>query len=241
MSNPNRLPESYYACDTAYLIHMIADMLITLTQHNDQIPINSTNLTRFHSRAAPSISIPDYLRRIVRYASVERACLLAVLVYIDRICEAHPTFTISSLTVHRFIATAITVAAKAICDSYCTNSHYARVGGIQTAELNTLELEFLFLVDWHVACPAETLQGYYHNLVHQHVAYELAEAPSPPPLGTMPDTLPDPEHAPDDPEAALAAAVAAEAAALEIPEVVNFQLDPPPPGPPDPSSSSGTS
>lgn len=143
-------------------------MLTRIARHNDQIPVSQANLTRFHSRAPPAISIGDYLRRIVQFASVEKACLLSLLIYIDRVCERHQSFTISSLTVHRFMITAITVSAKSLCDSYCTNSHYARVGGISTQELNTLELEFLFLIDWHLSFDRQLLQRYYEHLSEHH-------------------------------------------------------------------------
>jgi trehalose/maltose hydrolase-like predicted phosphorylase len=94
------------------------------------------------------------------------------LIYIDRVCELHPHFTVSSLTVHRFLITAVTVSSKALCDSYCTNSHYAKVGGISTQEINALELEFLSLIDWHLASTGPILQQYYANLVEQHPCYE---------------------------------------------------------------------
>ena len=74
-----------------------------LTTHNDNIPISQNTLTRFHSRAVPGyvypylfvilwafecllirISLSDYLRRIVKYASIEKPCLLLLLIYIDR-------------------------------------------------------------------------------------------------------------------------------------------------------------
>ncbi|KAJ1969859.1 Pho80p cyclin, partial [Dimargaris xerosporica] len=58
-------------------------------------------------------------------------------------CTAPSTFHISSLTVHRFLITATVVAAKTICDFYCKNSHYAKVGGITLHEMNSLELELL--------------------------------------------------------------------------------------------------
>lgn len=144
---------------------MISDMLVKIVQHNDQIPVTPNNLTRFHSRAPPAISVADYLRRIVQFASLEKACLLALLVYIDRICERNTSFHISSLTVHRFVIAAMTVGAKSICDSYCTNTHYARVGGISTQELNALELEMLFLIDWKLSVDGSTLQNYYEHLV----------------------------------------------------------------------------
>ncbi|OZJ05615.1 hypothetical protein BZG36_01490 [Bifiguratus adelaidae] len=159
------------ACKVLVLTHSSADMLNRLVSHNDLIPLTPSNLTRFHSRAPPSISVHEYLKRIVKYTSVEKAPLVCLLVYIDRVCDKHPTFTINSLTVHRFIITGITVAAKALCDSYCTNSHYAKVGGISTQELNTLELEFLSLLSWQLACTGVTLQQYYVNLVRQHPAY----------------------------------------------------------------------
>lgn len=146
-------------------------MLGRLISHNDLIPLTPSTLTRFHSRAPPNITLPDYLRRIVKYTSVEKACLLTLLIYIDRVCERQPQFTISSLTVHRFLITAITVSAKALCDSYCTNSHYAKVGGISTRELNSLELEFLRLIDWRLAATGPVLQQYYVNLIKQHPSY----------------------------------------------------------------------
>ncbi|KAF9435785.1 hypothetical protein BGZ76_005540 [Entomortierella beljakovae] len=170
------VPEYFHQADMTHLTIMIADMLCRLTAHNDQIPLTSANLTRFHSRAPPQISVFDYLRRIVKYTSLERSCLLVVLIYIDRVCEKVRTFTISSLTVHRFIITSITIAAKAVCDSYCNNSYYAKVGGLSTQELNTLEVEFLNLIEWRVAVEGTVMQRYYVNLVRQHSRFELIDS-----------------------------------------------------------------
>ena len=85
---------------------------------------------------------------------------------------------ISSLTVHRFIIAAVTVAAKTICDSYCTNAHYARVGGISVQELNTLEVRMLLLMNWQVAVREQTVQEYYVNLVGEHAHYTRSRSSS---------------------------------------------------------------
>ncbi|KAI8336626.1 cyclin-domain-containing protein [Chlamydoabsidia padenii] len=167
-----QVPEYFYAVDVSYLSHMIADMLGRLTSHNDLIPLTPSNLTRFHSRTPPNITLTDYLRRIIKFTSIEKSCLLIILIYIDRVCERHPQFTISSLTVHRFLITAVTLSSKALSDSYCTNSHYAKIGGISTQELNALELEFLTLIDWRLASTGLVLQQYYANLVEQHPCYQ---------------------------------------------------------------------
>ncbi|RKP25732.1 cyclin-domain-containing protein, partial [Syncephalis pseudoplumigaleata] len=156
----------------------IAHVIDQLMVYNDRIPLDPQHLTRFHSRATPGITIADYLARIVRYTSLETACLLCILVYIDRVCASHPTFTLASLTAHRFISAAVTVAAKTLCDVYCTNAHYAKVGGVSCAELNALELALLRMIDWRLYCRREELQRYYENLVQQHPGYRLAEKPA---------------------------------------------------------------
>lgn len=95
----------------------------------------------------------------------QKTCLLLVLHYIDQICAREPTFTISSLTVHRFIISAVSLSSKSHCDAFCTNAHYARVGGLAPAELARLERAFLAAIDWRLACTREVLQLYYVNLV----------------------------------------------------------------------------
>lgn len=74
--------------------------------------------------------------------------LLSLLAYIDVTCTNLPTFTLSSLTVHRFLIAGVCAGSKAQCDVFCTNSHYAKVGGIQIKELNALEMEFLKVTRW---------------------------------------------------------------------------------------------
>ncbi|KAF3088897.1 hypothetical protein TWF569_007212 [Orbilia oligospora] len=87
--------------------------------------------------------------------------------YIDLLSNHYPAFTISSLTVHRFLITAATVSSKGLCDSFCTNTFYARVGGISLRELNVLELEFLNRVGWRIVPQAEVLKEYYMSLVRR--------------------------------------------------------------------------
>lgn len=65
-------------------------------------------------------------------------------------CARITSFTISSLTVHRFIIAAISVGSKALSDAFCTNGRYARVGGISVVEMNLLEKEFCEALDWRL-------------------------------------------------------------------------------------------
>lgn len=170
------MPDAYFSADIERLTQLVGNMFTRLVHHNDKLPPPTntnpqkpanTKPTRFHSRAPPNISISDYLQRVTKYASLEPACLLILLIYVDRICERNPNFTICSLTVHRFIIAAATVACKILCDSYCTNSLYAKVGGVSMPELNSLEVEILNMMGWHLVATQEQLEQYYFTLVRQ--------------------------------------------------------------------------
>ncbi|KAI8910940.1 cyclin-domain-containing protein, partial [Gorgonomyces haynaldii] len=139
-------------------------MFHSLASHNDKLDVH---ITRFHSKVVPPLSIEDYLIRIVKYGAVEPVCLLSSVLYLDRICQRCPTFTLSSLTMHRFLITAITCASKILSDTFYTNAVYAKIGGLSTQELNILEMEFLKLIDWEVNVNMETLQEYYFSMAKQ--------------------------------------------------------------------------
>jgi len=164
------IPSNFEDAPVEDLVQLIADMLDRLMSHNDLIPLSPEALTRFHSRSSPSITILDYLKRIVKFTNVEKSCLLIILFNIDQICTRMPLFTLSSLTCHRFIITSITVSSKGLCDAFCPNNLYAKVGGISVTELNVLEREFLAMIDWRLMCTREILQEYYVNLVRTHSA-----------------------------------------------------------------------
>ena len=93
--------------------------------------------------------------------------------YIDLLCARYTSFTVTTLTVHRFLITAATVAAKGLSDSFWNNSTYARVGGIKLAELGLLELDFLHRVDWRIVPTPEVLVTYYLGLVSRSDKYQL--------------------------------------------------------------------
>lgn len=181
------------------MVVLIAHMLSELIETNDALALRSGSLTRFHSRydatrrrdfgrktdrtdslffgrTAPSISVLDYLNRLAKHATLTPPLLLSMVYYIDRLCALYPEFTINTLTVHRFLITAATVAAKGLSDSFWNNTTYARVGGVRVAELKLLELEFLHRVDWKIVPNPEVLEAYYRGLVERCSGYTLEGA-----------------------------------------------------------------
>ena len=167
------MPPHYEVCESTDLVNLISSMLMELIRFNDKLPLADGSLTRFHSRAPPSISVHDYLQRLTVHATLSPPILLSMVYYIDRMCALHPTFTISSLTVHRFLIASATVASKGLSDSFWTNNTYARVGGVSLKELALLELEFLNRVEWKIVPKPEVLVDYYRSLVGRGESFRL--------------------------------------------------------------------
>lgn len=152
------LPWRFEECSRGDLLVLISRMLEFLMEINDSGAAEGTgktdhdevSLTRFHSKAPPDITIYLYFTRLARYSALESCVLLTAVYYIDLLSSVYPAFALNSLTAHRFILTATTVASKGLCDNFCTNAHYARVGGVQCDELNVLESEFLKRVNYRI-------------------------------------------------------------------------------------------
>jgi Cyclin len=167
------VPQQYELCDTRDLVILISSMLMELIRYNDAIPLKDGHLTRFHSRAPPGISVHDYLQRLTTHATLSPPILLSMVYYIDRLCAMYPAFTITSLTVHRFLIASGTVASKGLSDSFWINKTYARVGGVSIKELALLELEFLMRLDWRIVPKPEVLCDYYVSLVKRSDTHKL--------------------------------------------------------------------
>lgn len=120
----------------------------------------------------------DYMQRLTHHATLPSPVLLAMVNYIDKLCSAFPIFTINSLTVHRFLIAAATVAAKGLCDVFWTNSLYAKVGGVSKKELALLELELLIKAEWRIVPDTAKLEEYYRNLVDNSAEFALEGAES---------------------------------------------------------------
>lgn len=78
------------------------------------------------------------------------------------------------------------VAAKSFNDHYYNNATWARVGGIGTQEVNTLEAEFLFVMGFNVNVSRDDFQKYEFELCkHMSVngaSYNPKAAPVEPPI-----------------------------------------------------------
>ncbi|GMI73822.1 cyclin p1;1 [Hibiscus trionum] len=134
------------------------------------------NVAIFHGLRAPAISIRHYIDRIFKYAGCSPSCFLVAYIYVDRFVQQTDVH-LTSLNVHRLLITGVLVAAKFVDDAFFNNAYYARVGGVSTAELNSLEMNFLFSLDFRLKVTVNTFQRYCSQLQKEYSDVHQIERP----------------------------------------------------------------
>lgn len=57
--------------------------------------------SRFKSKTVPSVSLRDYVARMVKSLKNDEAIYIVALMFIDRLVSKNQSFLVNSLTVHR--------------------------------------------------------------------------------------------------------------------------------------------
>ena len=104
----------------------------------------------FESTVVPTTSLYDYIARLHSYSECSDSCYTIAFIYIDRILQRNPNFTLNRRKIHRLVLAALIVAIKYNDDTYAKNSLYGRLGGVTMPEMNLLEISFLILLQFKV-------------------------------------------------------------------------------------------
>lgn len=151
------------------VVRVLATVLERLVKANANLSNSGQGqVTKFHALKAPGISILQYLERIYKYASCSTECFILALIYIDRLIQKH-NFVLTELNVHRVVITSILLAAKFFDDAYYNNAYYAKVGGVLVSEMNGLEVEFLFRINFSLHVKPDEFAQYQASLVSHAV------------------------------------------------------------------------
>nr|XP_019710516.2 cyclin-P3-1 [Elaeis guineensis] len=144
------------------ILSLLSSHLDRAVQKNEKL-LDSKKIkeivTIFHGLRAPNLSIQKYVERIFKYSKCSPSCFVLAHIYIDKFLQ-QSDIHLTSLNVHRLLITSVVVAAKFIDDAFFNNAYYAKVGGISTVEMNRLELNFLFSLDFRLQVDLDTFGKY---------------------------------------------------------------------------------
>lgn len=158
------------------LVEVLADVLNRLCERNDRFMKNNTPVTRFHALRPPQITIKFYLQRIAKYSSCSEECFILALIYIDRLIRRNGKFLVNSLNVHRLVITSVMLGAKFFDDQYFNNKYFGKVGGVSGREMNLLEIEFLFMINFDLFVEIGLYKMYNKRLMTHSETLRLESA-----------------------------------------------------------------
>jgi len=164
------------AAQQEHLVKLIADLLDETVARNDSIGRKSV-LTAFEGEKAP-VRAGAYVRRIAKYGGCSACCFAIGLIYLKRLKRREHSVCLTSCNFQRLFLVAVMLAAKFLDDSYYSNKHWAEVGGMSTAELNCLELEFLFRLGFSLALSREEYDHYVRLLAGDEHSPKQQDAPA---------------------------------------------------------------
>jgi len=161
------------------LTKVIAELLEDTVQRNDARS-RASGLASFEAGKAP-ISARDYVHRIFRYGRCSPCCFVVGVLYLERLKLRYAKVCLNSNNFQRLFLVAVMVAAKYLDDVYYSNKHWAEVAGISTKELNALELEMLFRLNFDMSISRDEYDAF-----HAQLGIEDPKAPHPSGSGTKP-------------------------------------------------------
>lgn len=126
-------------------------------------------LTVYHGLRPPNISILKYLERIHKYSNCSPSCFVVSFIFVDHLVHKQPDIPLISLNIHRLLITSTMIATKLLDDVHFNNAFYARVGGISNRELNNLEVDFLFRLDFRLQVTSNVFESYCTHLEREMI------------------------------------------------------------------------
>lgn len=142
---------------------IFANILLTVLAKNrnqkDYITkINNNQDGHFTYKVKPSISLLDYLRRIIKYVKIEYSTLIIALIYIDRICKKK--VFLNEYNIHRIMVISIYIAYAYNEDRIYDKHYLSLVSGLSKSEVISLENEFLHLIEFNLFVREDIFEQY---------------------------------------------------------------------------------
>ena len=146
--------------------NIIAKLLTDICEEGKtNLETNLLLIKPFISNKIPSITINDYIDRLLKYSKVSEEIFILVLIYIDLLNRKYK-INLNYNNIHKLILASFIVTVKFHEDEHYSLKYYAKLGGISLKEIINLEYVFLTLLDFRLYISEELFQKYNNYLLN---------------------------------------------------------------------------
>lgn len=146
------------------ILYLLADVLRETMQSLPPI------IDRFSCETIPSITIQDYLKRLVEGATCLTTPIVACM-YIDRYIFNGGDFNPTSA--HRLLLVTFMLADKMMCDRPLAFHAWVELGGVTLASLKSMEKDFCFAIAWELFV-ARNQFNHYMTMIYSKLNHKPA-------------------------------------------------------------------
>lgn len=158
---------NYLAQQASQVIRCESHVTNAVSQHGQPTPPSTPPMDPADQRPALP-SVEAFIASLIARSQVQVPTLMSSLVYLGRLrARLPPVAKGMRCTVHRIFLAALILAAKNLNDSSPKNKHWARYTvvkgydfGFSLPEVNLMERQLLFLLDWETRVTEEDLFTY---------------------------------------------------------------------------------
>ena len=137
-----------------YLINVNSIIYFIGKKYDNQINQSyqcSANGSPYCSKTLPSFTIKYYMKYF-RLTRCHPSCYIGMMIFIERFLNNNSKGIsfINKWNAHRLVAIAFYIACKTIEDVRFNGRCFSKILGITMDELNKLEIEFLYDIEWNI-------------------------------------------------------------------------------------------
>ena len=108
----------------------------------------------------PSISLKDYIKRLVKYTKMNISTLILSIIYIDRFCEKYK-YVLSYNNIYRLLLISTLISIKFNEDIMVNTKTYSNIAGVSVSDLNFLEYRMCIALDFSFNVKSDYFQQYF--------------------------------------------------------------------------------
>ena len=148
------------------LISSISQKLEKIIENNNYYEYNNDEhnllINAFNSKEFIDIPIYEFLTRIIMYFNCQDSSLIISLIYLDKLIMKN--ININKYNIYQLLFTCLLISVKYNEDNIYKNNYYSEIIGITLEELNLLEYNLYYLLDFNAYIKNETYEYYKKGL-----------------------------------------------------------------------------